>query len=161
MVLVFDLRYLVSPKNFGAEILLTRRIRQSNGQTLVFDIYLLRLIGIKLCQINKLLCEFSYPMGKNWFWCKNSSVSLWNRTVYCEKERKRYDSVLWQKPLQQQKIPKSKLTTQTRHQNLDYTTIAGRLRTVSWSNDSHPTSVVKPVYGIRTFPLITKRIYKR
>ena len=30
--------------------------------------------------------------------------------------------------------------------NFDYTTIADRLRTVSWSNSSHPTGVVKPVY---------------
>ena len=37
-------------------------------------------------------------------------------------------------------------TIQKRHQNFDYTTIADRLRTVSWSNNSHPTGVVKPVY---------------
>ena len=30
--------------------------------------------------------------------------------------------------------------------NFDYTTIAGRLRTVSWSNSSHPTGVVKARY---------------
>ena len=36
---------------------------------------------------------------------------------------------------------------------IDYTTIADRLRTVSWSNNSHPTGVVKPVYGRPTFPL--------
>ena len=29
-------------------------------------------------------------------------------------------------------------TTEKRHQNLDYTTISDRLRTVSWSNNSHP-----------------------
>ena len=29
------------------------------------------------------------------------------------------------------------MTTQKRHQNLDDTTIADRLKTVSWSNDSH------------------------
>ena len=37
--------------------------------------------------------------------------------------------------------------------NFDYTTIADRFRTVSWSNDSHPTGIVKPVYEIPTFPL--------
>ena len=42
--------------------------------------------------------------------------------------------------------------------NFDYTTIADRLRTVSWGNDSHPTGVVKPVYGIRTFPLTAKAV---
>ena len=35
----------------------------------------------------------------------------------------------------------------------DYTTIADRLRTVSWSNSSHPTGVVKPVYERLTFPV--------
>ena len=37
--------------------------------------------------------------------------------------------------------------------NFDYTTIADRLRTVSWSNSSHSTGVVKPVYEHSTFPL--------
>ena len=36
--------------------------------------------------------------------------------------------------------------------NFDYTTISDRLRMVSWSNDSYQTGVVKPVYGIPTFP---------
>ena len=34
-------------------------------------------------------------------------------------------------------IPKSKVTAQKRYHNFDDTTIADRLRTVSWSNDSH------------------------
>ena len=42
--------------------------------------------------------------------------------------------------------------------NSDYTTIADRLRTVSWGNDSHPPAVVKPVYGIPTFPLTEKAV---
>ena len=42
------------------------------------------------------------------------------------------------------------------HQNVDYTTIVDRLRTVSWGNKCHPSSVVKPVYGIPTFPLTAK-----
>ena len=32
------------------------------------------------------------------------------------------------------------------------------LRTVSWSNDNHPTGVVKPVYGIPTFLLTAKAV---
>ena len=39
-----------------------------------------------------------------------------------------------------------------------YTPIAGRLRTISWGNDSHPTAVVKPVYGIPTFPLTAQAV---
>ena len=42
--------------------------------------------------------------------------------------------------------------------NFDYTTIADRLRTVSWSNNSYPTGVVKPVYGYPTFPLPAKAV---
>ena len=42
---------------------------------------------------------------------------------------------------------KNELTTQKRHQNFDYTTIVDWLGIVSWSNNSHPTVVVKPVYG--------------
>ena len=51
---------------------------------------------------------------------------------------------------------KGQLTNATK--NFDYTTIADRLRTVSWSNNSHPTGVVKPVYGYQTFPLTTKAV---
>ena len=39
-------------------------------------------------------------------------------------------------------------------ENLDYTVIADRLRTFSWSNYKHPTDVVNPVYGL-TAPLPT------
>ena len=45
------------------------------------------------------------------------------------------------------------MTTQKRHQNFGYTTIADRLRTVSSSIDSHTIGVVKRAYGILTFPL--------
>ena len=36
---------------------------------------------------------------------------------------------------------KSNVTTQKSNQNFDNTTITDRLRTVSWSNNSHPTGV--------------------
>ena len=46
--------------------------------------------------------------------------------------------------------------------NFDYTTIEDRLKTVSWSNSSYPTGVVKPVYERSTLPLtITARVIKR
>ena len=41
-------------------------------------------------------------------------------------------------------------TTQNATNSFDYTTIADRLRAVSWSHKSHPTGVVKPVYGYQT-----------
>ena len=53
-------------------------------------------------------------------------------------------------------------TTQKRHQkNLDYTTTVDRLRTVSWSNNSHRTGVVKPVYGYPTLPLTEKAVLSK
>ena len=36
------------------------------------------------------------------------------------------------------------------------TSITQRLRTASWSKDSHPTGVVKPVNGIPTLPFTSK-----
>ena len=56
---------------------------------------------------------------------------------------------IWLSPMTKAPTPteKSKST-----KNFDYTTIADRLWTVNWGNDSHPTGVVKPVYGIPTFP---------
>ena len=53
---------------------------------------------------------------------------------------------------------KSNVTTQKRYKNFDYTTISDRLRTVSSGNSSHQTGVVKPVYGIQTFPLTAKAV---
>ena len=50
-------------------------------------------------------------------------------------------------------IQKATWQHQNATKNFDYTTIADRLRTVSWSNSSHPTGVVKPVYERSTFPL--------
>ena len=41
---------------------------------------------------------------------------------------------------------------------IDYTTIADQLRMASWRNDSYPTDVVEPVYGIPTFPITTKAV---
>ena len=51
------------------------------------------------------------------------------------------------------KIQKAKWQHKNATKNFDYTTIADRLRTVSWGNDSQPTSVVKTLYGVPTFPL--------
>ena len=63
--------------------------------------------------------------------------------------------------LHPQKNPKSNVTTQKLNQNIDYTTIADRLRTVNLGNDNHPTGMDKPVYGIPTFPLTTKAVLSK
>ena len=41
------------------------------------------------------------------------------------------------------------------------TKIVDRPRSVSWGNDSQPTGVVKPVYGIPTFPLTLKAVQSK
>ena len=56
------------------------------------------------------------------------------------------------------KIQKATWQRKNATRTFDNTTIAGRLSTVSWDNDSHQTGVVKPVYGIPTFPLTTKAV---
>ena len=75
-----------------------------------------------------------------------------------QRKRKGSDSILWQKPLHQQKIQNSKVTIQKRNQKFNYTTIADWRRAVSLSNDIDPTGVVKPVYVIPTFPLTAKAV---
>ena len=57
------------------------------------------------------------------------------------------DKVLWQSFLH-------KLEIKNKNDNkiLYYKAMADRLRTASWNNDSHLTMIVKPVYGIPTFP---------
>ena len=58
-------------------------------------------------------------------------------------------------PTPTEKSKKQRDNTKTPPKTSIYTTIADRLRTVSWGNDSHPTGVVKPVNGIPTLPLTT------
>ena len=45
-------------------------------------------------------------------------------------------------PYTHRTMQKATLQHKNATQNFDYTTIADRLRTVSWSNSSHPTGVV-------------------
>ena len=61
-------------------------------------------------------------------------------------------------PYTDRKIQKATWQHKNDTKNFDYTTIADRLRTVSWDNDRHPTGVVKPVYGIPTLPLTAKAV---
>ena len=70
---------------------------------------------------------------------------------------------IWLSPMTEaltptEKFKKQRDNTKNATKNFDYTTIADRLRTVSWGNDSHPAGVVKPVYGIPTFPLTAKAV---
>ena len=77
-----------------------------------------------------------------------------------ERKGKRSDSVIWQKPNTNWQFQKAKCQEQKQNttKNFDYTTIADRLRTDSWSNDIHTTGVVKPINGMSTFPLTAKAL---
>ena len=53
-------------------------------------------------------------------------------------------------------IPTENSTTNRQYKNateIDYTTTVDQLRTVTWTNDSHPTGVVKSIYGYPTSTL--------
>ena len=60
-------------------------------------------------------------------------------------KRKISDSALWQKPFIHRIVQKTMWQHKNATKNRDYTTNAGRLRTVSWNNKSHPT-------GAKNFP---------
>ena len=88
----------------------------------------------------------------------DSSDLVYSATITAERDLTEfYDKF----PLINRKF-KNQVTTQKLHQNFDYTMIADRLRTVSWSYyNSHPTGVVTLVYDHSTFPLITKAVYSK
>ena len=56
-------------------------------------------------------------------------------------------------PTPTEKSKKQRDNIKNATKDFDYTTIADWLRSVSWSNSSHPTGVVKPAYKRTTFPI--------
>ena len=78
--------------------------------------------------------------------------------MYREKGEEIWLSPMTKAPTPKEKSKKQRDNTKNATKNVDYTTIADRLRTVSWSNSSHPTGVVKPVYERSTFPLTAKAV---
>ena len=73
-----------------------------------------------------------------------------------EKKEEIWLRIMTKAPTPTEKNPKINMTTQKCYQNYDCTTIADRLRTVSWINNSNLTGAVKPVYGHPAFPLTTR-----
>ena len=68
---------------------------------------------------------------------------------------------MWLRPMTKTPVHTENSKTNGRQnvtKNFDNTTIADRLKTVSWSDNSHPTDVVTPVYGYPTFPLTAKAV---
>ena len=65
-------------------------------------------------------------------------------------------------PYTHRKVQKATWQYKNATKNFDYTTIADRLTTVSLSNNSHPTGVVKPVYEhSSTFPLTATAVLSK
>ena len=74
-------------------------------------------------------------------------------------EEKKKD--IWLSPMKKPYTSRKFITTRQHKnatKNFHYTTISDRLKTVSSSKNSHPTGVVKPVYGYASFPLIAKAV---
>ena len=71
------------------------------------------------------------------------------RVCYEEKKKE-----IWLSPMTKNPLTTENSKTEGQHKNAtknsDYTTIADRLRTVSWSKNNDPTGVVKLVYGYPT-----------
>ena len=75
-------------------------------------------------------------------------VKLYSNDINVMKRKmKRSDSVLWKKALTPAEMSKGQSdNTNNATKKFDYTAVADRLRTVSWSNHGHPTGVVNLVY---------------
>ena len=77
--------------------------------------------------------------------------------VYKEKKKE-----IWLRPMTKTPTPTENSKTNGQHKNatknFDFITITDRLGTVSLSNNSHQTGVVKPVYGYPTFSLTAKAV---
>ena len=107
--------------------------------------------------------QFTSPHLKSCKVMPKKALVSWNQKEWCYKPIKREKEEIWLSPMTEAPTPtekskKQRDNTKNATKNFDYTTIADRLRTVSWGNDSHTAGVVKPVYGIPTFPLTAKAV---
>ena len=99
-----------------------------------------------------LLCYQIFPVSLNLFWHKTGVSNLAKvSTCTCIWIIKRKGRNLTQspdkRPYTNKNIKKAKWQHKQLHIKFDYTAVADRLRTVSWSDYGHPTGVVYLVYG--------------
>ena len=73
-------------------------------------------------------CTISIQCRALLSWCYNVNVGIF----LCSFGMQEKKEVIWLCPMTKTKNPKSNMTRQKGHQNYDCTTIADRLRTVSW-----------------------------
>ena len=87
---------------------------------------------------------------------------MWKIVLMCAREKRRDLTQSYDKsPYTHREIQKTTRQHKNATKNFDYTTIADRLRSVSWSNGSHPTGVAKPVYERSTFPLAATAVQSK
>ena len=67
--------------------------------------------------------------------------------MFREKTEEIWHSPKTETPYINRKVQKATWQDKNSTKTFDYTTIVDRLRTVSWSNISHPTGMVKPFTG--------------
>ena len=96
------------------------------------------------CLSNSLDSKFKF---NSWY---VNLLSMNKTKPFVEKKEKDLTRSYDKSPYTHRKIEKATWQHKQRHQNFD-DTIEDSLRTVSWSNSSHPTAVVKPVNGCPTF----------
>ena len=108
-----------------------------------------------------------YPLKLFDIWIPQTVTCLTLEQTYCDTLLRNMKShieremkEIWLRPMTKTPIQTENSKTNRQHKNatkkFDYPTFADRLRTASWSNNSHPTGVVKPVNGHPTFPLTAK-----
>ena len=83
-------------------------------------------------------------------WCVTEFPPLFQMSA--DKKEKIWLSPMTKAPTPTEMSKGQNDNTNNATKKFDYTAIADRLRMVSWSNYSHPAGVVKPVYGLPTFP---------
>ena len=64
-------------------------------------------------------------------------------------------------PTPTEKFKKQHDNTKISTKNFNFIMIADWLRTDGWSNNRHPAHVVRPFYGIQTFPLTARAVYSK
>ena len=85
-----------------------------------------------------------------------------NKQIYRTTEKGKDLTQTYDKsPYSNRKFKKAKWQHKSTTKNFEYITIVDRLWLVSWSNDSCPTGVVKPAYGIPLFPLASKAMLSK
>ena len=112
-----------------------------------------RKLNYSFAYILSVVCMLSHAaMGINWctwiifFVSRKHCVSTY---LYLEKKKDIWLSGMTTAIIQTEnlKIKKTIEHTKTPRKNLDFTKIADRFKTFSWSNNSLPSDVLKPVYG--------------